>query len=60
MQLTHQKDGTGLLLSLESKDMEQLQSAKALLLKILPTDAHAISIQYDSPSFARAASAGIE
>ena len=56
VQMTEQKDGSGVLLSLESKDLEHLQSAQALLVKNLPADAQAISIQYDSPSFARAAS----
>ena len=56
MQITEQKDGSGVLLSLESKDLEHLQSAQALLVKTLPADAQAISIQYDSPNFARAAS----
>ena len=54
--MTGQKDGSGLLLSLESKDPERRQAAQALLIQTLPADAQAISIQYDSPSFARAAS----
>ena len=51
--MTKQQDGTGILLSLESKDMSQLQSAQKLLVDTLPKDVHATSIEYDSPSFGR-------
>ena len=53
LQMTKQKDGTGILLSLESKDISQLQSAQQLLVETLPKDVHATSIEYDSPTFAR-------
>ena len=53
MQMTKQKDGAGILLSLESKDMKQLQSAQQLLSDTLPSDARATSVEYDSPVFGR-------
>ncbi len=53
MQMTKQKDGTGILLSLESKDLKQLQSAQQLLVDTLPKDVQATSIEYDAPSFGR-------
>lgn len=51
--MTKQKDGTGILLSLESKDLKQLQSAQQLLVDTLPKDVQATSIEYDAPSFGR-------
>lgn len=51
--MTKQRDGTGILLSLESKDLIQLQSAQQLLVDTLPEDVQATSIEYDSPSFGR-------
>lgn len=51
--MTQQKDGTGILLSLESKDMKQLKWAQQLLSDTLPSDAGATSIEYDSPVFGR-------
>lgn len=53
VQMTQQKDGTGILLSLESKDMKQLKSAQQLLSNTLPSDAGATSIEYDPPVFDR-------
>ena len=55
VQMTKQKDGTGILLSLESKDMKQLKRAQQLLSDTLPSDAGATSIEYDSPVFGRGA-----
>lgn len=49
--MTKQTDGTGILLSLESKDMKQLKCAQQLLSDTLPSDAGATSIEYDSPVF---------
>lgn len=53
VQMTKQRDGTGILLSLESKDLTQLQSAQQLLIDTLPEDVQATSIEYDAPSFGR-------
>ena len=53
--MTKQKDGAGILLSLESKDMKQLKCAQQLLSDTLPSDACATSIEYDSPVFGRGA-----
>ena len=49
--MTKQKDGTGILLSLESKDMKQLKCAQQFLSDTLPSDAGATSIEYDSTVF---------
>lgn len=49
--MTKQKDGAGILLSLESKDMKQLKCAQQLLSDTLPSDARATSVEYDSPVF---------
>lgn len=46
-----QKDGAGILLSLESKDMQHLTCAQQLLNETLPLDARATSVEYDSPVF---------
>ncbi|KAL3157694.1 hypothetical protein ABBQ32_012130 [Trebouxia sp. C0010 RCD-2024] len=51
--MTKQKDGAGILLSLESKDMKQLTCAQQLLNDALPSDARATSVEYDSPVFGR-------
>ena len=51
--MTKQKDGAGILLSLESKDMKQLKCAQQLLNDALPSDARATSVEYDSPVFGR-------
>ena len=53
MQMTEQKDGTGILLSLESKNMAQLKSAQRMLSDTLPSDARATSVEYDTPVFGR-------
>lgn len=53
VQVSEQTDNAGIVLSLESKDMEQLDVAKKLLLSSLPVQVHVTAEELDSPSLSK-------